>query len=254
MSKKSFQSNFTKFMSGKGFYLALAICLIGTGTAAWVAVDRTLGSIDQNNTNLLNSLSSSQEDKSWGFPTTEEAGKEQEGISLSSTPSSSSSTPSSSSEQSVNQPQSSEPLTQPQTPSISAFVLPIDGEIFANYSGGKLVKDPTLNEWKTHNGIDIKAAKGTAVFCVAEGTVSNIYNDPMWGHTIEISHAQGLTSIYCGLAKEMMVKKGDPVKIGQQIGTVDTVPAEISLQEHLHFGMKCDGKWVDPLVAMNKVK
>ncbi len=254
MSNKSFQSKLGKFMSGKGFYLALAVCLIGTGTAAWVAVDRTLGSIDQNNTNLLNSLSSSQEEAKWDFPTTEEAGNEQSGISVSSAPSSSSSTPSSSLEQSVGQSQASEPLDSQQTPSISAFILPIDGEIFAGYSGGKLVKDPTLNEWKTHNGIDIKAAKGTPVYCVANGTVTETYQDPMWGYTVEISHGEGLTSIYCGLAKDLMVQKGDTVKISQQIGTVDTVPAEIALEEHLHFGMKCDGKWVDPLTAMNKIK
>ena len=211
MSNKSFQSKLGKFMSGKGFYLALAVCLIGTGTAAWVAVDRTLGSIDQNNTNLLNSLSSSQEEAKWDFPTTEEAGNEQSGISVSSAPSSSSSTPSSSLEQSVGQSQASEPLDSQQT-------------------------------------------QGTPVYCVANGTVTETYQDPMWGYTVEISHGEGLTSIYCGLAKDLMVQKGDTVKISQQIGTVDTVPAEIALEEHLHFGMKCDGKWVDPLTAMNKIK
>lgn len=31
-----------KFLEGKGFYIALALCVAGTGTAAWLAVNRTI--------------------------------------------------------------------------------------------------------------------------------------------------------------------------------------------------------------------
>ena len=48
MSKQT-KGNFSKFMAGKGFYVALTFCLIGAGAAAWAAVDRTIDSIDQNN-------------------------------------------------------------------------------------------------------------------------------------------------------------------------------------------------------------
>ena len=41
------KSKFSKFMAGKGFYIALAICVVGAGTAAWVAVDKTIDRIDQ---------------------------------------------------------------------------------------------------------------------------------------------------------------------------------------------------------------
>ena len=38
-------NGFQKFISGKGFYLALAVCLAGAGAAAWVAVDKTIQSV-----------------------------------------------------------------------------------------------------------------------------------------------------------------------------------------------------------------
>lgn len=39
-------NGFAKFISGKGFYLALALCLAGAGAAAWVAVDKTIVNIE----------------------------------------------------------------------------------------------------------------------------------------------------------------------------------------------------------------
>ncbi len=47
------KSKFSKFMAGKGFYVALAICVMGAGTAAWVAVDRTIDRIDDNNNRII---------------------------------------------------------------------------------------------------------------------------------------------------------------------------------------------------------
>lgn len=254
MSKNSFKNGFVKFMSGKGFYAALAVCLIGTGAAAWVAVDRTLTSIDENNQNFTARQSSSSEDFEWGFPTTEEAGKGQSDVEVSSTPSSSGPAASSSLAASSAPPASSETLGQPETPSISAYMLPIDGEIFNGYSGGRLVKDVTLNEWKTHNGIDIRCEKGTKVFAAGEGVITSVYNDPLWGHTVEILHPDGLTTFYCGLSKDLLVKKDDTVSAGQTLGIVEGVPCEVALDMHLHFAAKMDGNWVDPLAAMNKLR
>ena len=39
------KSKFLEFLTGRGFYIALALSLIGAGTAAWIAVDRTLDGI-----------------------------------------------------------------------------------------------------------------------------------------------------------------------------------------------------------------
>ena len=163
------KSKFSKFMAGKGFYVALAICVMGAGTAAWVAVDRTIDRIDDNNNRIIEQQSaSSQPEPTYGFPDLEEAGKAQSGVNKPSASSSSSTARSSSSAASSAPKKQSEPVAAQPTPQPSSFILPISGEIFAPYSNGELVKNITLKEWRTHDGIDIKAAKGTGVKSVCD--------------------------------------------------------------------------------------
>ncbi len=249
------KNSLSNFLNGKGFYAALALCLVGAGTAAWVVVDKTLGSITEPSA-PPEASSIVEEDASWGFPEQlEEAGKEKSGIEISSSSSSSESTSSSSPEQSSAAPEPSEQQTLSLEPQISAFALPIkSAEVFNQYSAGELVKNTTLDKWCTHDGIDLKAEVGTEVLCAADGTVSRIYDNGIWGKTIEVSHAGELTSIYSGLEKEVMVKEGDTVAVGQAIGRVgETNLAEAKLEPHLHFAMKQAGKFVDPLQTMGKI-
>ena len=49
-----------KFLEGKGFYIALALCVAGTGTAAWLAVNRTIDNIDEQNQQILESRPAEQ--------------------------------------------------------------------------------------------------------------------------------------------------------------------------------------------------
>jgi len=246
----SSNGRFSKFMQGKGFYVALAICLVGAGTAAWVAVDKTLDAIDNSNKSIIQNQSGS----SALFPDLEEAGKSQSGITISSSSSSSSSKPESSSQPSSEPPARSAQAQQSPKLQPSSFILPIEGEIYNTFSKGELVKNSTLNEWRTHDAIDIKAAKGAEIKAVCDGKVINIRNDAMWGTVVEIEHHDKIVSITSGLAKDVKVKIGDTVKVGTVIGVVDSVPAEILDDSHIHFAMKKDNKWVDPLATMNKLK
>ena len=244
------KSKFSKFMEGKGFYIALAICVVGAGTAAWVAVDKTVNRISTPAPSVSQQQTASE--PAYGFPDLEEVGKPQSGVAAkpSSSSASSSTAPSSSSKAPV---ASSAPSTEAkvqQSLPPSSFVLPISGEIFSPYSNGELVKNVTLKEWRTHDGIDIKAAKGTQVKAVCDGTVIAVKDDPLQGMMIEIMHHDQIASIYCGLEKKVMVKEGDTVKVGQIIGTVGEIPCEIALDSHLHFAMKQQNNWVDPIKAM----
>lgn len=244
MDKKS---GFSKFAQGKGFYLALTICLIGAGTAAFVAVDKTISAIDENNQSVTDNFTP---------PLTEEAGKEQSGVSKapasSSTSSSSSQLPPISSSQPSKAPSSSSVQTPAANSQASSFVLPIKGAIITPYSKGELVKNETLNEWRTHDGIDIKAEKNAQVLSVCDGTIVSVANDPLWGNVVEIEHHDKITSKYAGLAKDVLVKKGDKVKSGQPIGAIGGIESENLLDSHLHFEMKKDGKYVDPVATMGK--
>lgn len=80
MSKE--QSKLVRFLSGKGFYVALAICLVGAGASAWVAVDRSIHNITQQDpASYLSGGSSVSISSSAGSPTSEEVGKEQSDVS-----------------------------------------------------------------------------------------------------------------------------------------------------------------------------
>lgn len=258
MSDYKPKSKFNKFLEGKGFYVALAICVVGAGTAAWMAVDKTISRMDEAPSSSIHEQAPQQQEPTYGFPDLEEAGKAQSGVSVPSSSSAPASSSTASSSSSKAQPAASEPAepsaevkAQPE-PQNSSFVLPISGEIFGPYSNGELVKNETLKEWRTHDGIDIKADKGTPVKSVCDGTVTAVRDDPLMGLTVEILHHDGITSIYCGLEKKVSVKEGDKVQVGQPIGTVGEIPSEISLAPHLHFAMKIQGVWADPLKTMEK--
>lgn len=253
MSEFHPKNKFSKFMAGKGFYVALAVCVMGAGTAAWVAVNKTIDRIDNSNSQIIQEApSASQSDPSYGFPDLEEAGKAQSGVSASSTPSSSSTASSSSSKASSESSKQSKSDTAQSAPQAFSFVMPVAGDISAPFSNGELVKNVTLKEWRTHDGIDILAEEGAVVKAAGTGQVTAVTDDPLMGMTVEIQHPNNLVSVYCGLDKKVDVKQGDQVQAGQAIGKVGEIPSEIALETHLHFSMKSDGKWVDPLKAMGK--
>ena len=62
-----------------------------------------------------------------------------------------------------------------------------------------------------------------------------------------LDHADSTQTIYCGIAPEKALKVGDTVTAGQVLGSVDTVTAEVSMESHLHFAAKKDGKFIDPM-------
>lgn len=258
MSKLNFsKSKFSKFLSSKGFYAAVALCLVGAGAATWLAVDRTITGIERNNSQIIQ-----DQNRFSDFPIAEEAEKKEEGIVISkpepirqeASSESSSSSPASSSE---SEPPSEPVLKSEQSPvsekSLTlAYALPISGNIINPFSNGELVKNLTLGDWRTHDGIDIAADRGVDILAVADGVVKDIRNDPLWGTVMTIDHPDGNQSIYSGLSSSLPVKVGDTVIGKQAIGKVDGVPCEISDENHIHFAMKNNGAWIDPFTVIPK--
>ncbi|MGN0612779.1 MAG: peptidoglycan DD-metalloendopeptidase family protein [Porcipelethomonas sp.] len=131
------------------------------------------------------------------------------------------------------------------------FSMPVQGEIFNEFSGGELVKSNTTGAWQTHNGIDIKAASGDAVSAAASGTVSAVENDPLWGVTVTIDHGNGIISRYCNLNSGVTVQAGQEVSGGEEIGAVGTTAdIETSEESHLHFEVLKNGSYTDPAELM----
>ena len=129
------------------------------------------------------------------------------------------------------------------------FVKPVEGDILREFAKDKLVYSDTLQEWITHNGIDIKADKTTVVKSASSGKISSIKNDPRYGLTVTIEHDNGFKSVYANLLTAEFVTEGEAVESGQTIGTVgNTATFEILDEPHLHFEIMKDNEYVDPTI------
>lgn len=127
------------------------------------------------------------------------------------------------------------------------FTMPVTGDITVEFSVNKLVYSRTLEEWRTHSGIDIASDRGTGVKVVADGVVSDIKNDPRYGITVIVDHGSGLTTVYANLASDDMVVPNQKVKQGDVIGSVgNTAAFELTEEAHLHFEVLKNNKPVDP--------
>ncbi len=146
-------------------------------------------------------------------------------------------------------PPNSTPDNQEPAPKPLTFVSPLVGEIVKGHSLEVPVFSNTLNEWRVHTGIDISADEGSDVYASANGTVTNVYNDPFLGKTVEITHTGNIISVYSNLDNNgVVVKVGDKVNSGDKIGIVgDTSLSELADESHLHFAIRVDGVSVNPL-------
>lgn len=131
------------------------------------------------------------------------------------------------------------------------FDWPVKGDLLKAFSIDNLLYSSTLQEWTVHNGIDIKADKAAVVCAVADGTVKSIKNDPRYGLTVIIEHADGFKTVYSNLLTTEFVVEGEKVSKGQSIGTVgNTANFEVADDFHLHFEILKDDEYVDPMIYL----
>lgn len=128
------------------------------------------------------------------------------------------------------------------------WVKPLNGEVVQAFSGDELVYQKTFGDWRVHDGTDYLGASGTRVYAVADGEVTDVTSDPLWGACVTLNLTDGRTATYRGLAEGPKVKKGSTVKAGDVIGSVAAVvPAETAEGAHIHLELRDkDGVTVDP--------
>lgn len=78
-----------------------------------------------------------------------------------------------------------------------------------------------------NNGVGIALKPGTSVKCVFDGVVKQVLVMPGYNQCVLVQHGNYFT-FYCKL-KNVVVKSGQKVKTGQDIGTVDTINRETQL-------------------------
>lgn len=216
-----------KFFAGKGFYIVLALCIAVIGiSAVSIALNSDGGKAPELDPGL--SLSNPTEQPATPpviTPTPEvKTNIEQDKDAVVSTW------------------KSDETYEQP-----AAWVWPVRGEIERKYAVETLAYDVTMKDWRTHDGIDVLADKGTVVRAASDGTVESITQDDLYGTTVTIDHGNGLKSTYSNLADKPTIKQGDTVSSGDVIGSVGaTALCEVGQGSHVHIAMSKDGNSVDP--------
>lgn len=131
--------------------------------------------------------------------------------------------------------------------SAPSYVVPMrDATIIKDYSAKELQYNESLKQWEIHKAIDFQAGENLEVLAFSDGTVSRVYSNYLEGTVIEISHDNGLVSVYKSL-ESASVKQGDKVSAGQKIGVIGTTMAQEQNQgKHLHFELHQNGKKINP--------
>lgn len=130
---------------------------------------------------------------------------------------------------------------------------PVQGKVLSLPVSGSLIKqygwqeDPVDNYPRFHEGIDIKAKKGSTVQVVLDGKITKVGQDPILGKYVQVHHSEELSTLYAHLS-EVTVKTDELIKEGEQVGKVgDTGIAD---EPHLHFEVRESGQLVDPVTRL----
>jgi len=140
-------------------------------------------------------------------------------------------------------------------PASPAYIYPVKADttsLAAEFAMDHLVYSVTLDQYMVHSGIDIEAPADSQVLSIASGTVTAVYRDDRYGNSVEVTHDNGLISIYSNLSDAAMVETGDTVSAGQILGGVGTTGLFESLQPaHLHLEIIKDGVYMDPMELLS---
>jgi len=104
-------------------------------------------------------------------------------------------------------------------------------------------KHPITGEYKMHEGIDLSVGGGTPIHATGNGRVIQAEWSGGYGNVVKVQHADGTITIYAH-CKGFNCKKGDEVKAGQQIATINSTG--MSTGNHLHFEVVKGGSKKNP--------
>ncbi|MBQ9784928.1 MAG: M23 family metallopeptidase [Clostridia bacterium] len=140
--------------------------------------------------------------------------------------------------------------SEPTVGKVPELALPVSGTLSKKHTTETQVFSPTLGEYRVHLGVDIETEANAPVFAVAQGKVAQIWEDPMMGFCVALSHTGDCVTVYKNLAKDMAegITVGASVEEGQLLGCVgESAMMEIAEEPHLHLEMTVKGLQVDPL-------
>lgn len=125
--------------------------------------------------------------------------------------------------------------------------MPCSGSIISPCSVDELVFCETMQDWRTHNGLDIAGKVGDQVKASEAGVVSQVYSDELLGTVVVLDHENGISTLYANLQSPDFISVGTKVEKGDIIGGIgESGSLEANLQPHLHFEVIADGEYKNP--------
>lgn len=109
--------------------------------------------------------------------------------------------------------------------------------------------DPFTGRRSRHEGVDFVASRGNPILAAADGVVLRSGYNSGYGYMIDIEHADKVVTRYAHASK-LLVKKGDKVRMGQEIAKVGSTGR--STGPHLHFEVRVNGVPKDPRKFLEK--
>lgn len=102
--------------------------------------------------------------------------------------------------------------------------------------GSVLSFNHQLRPWlRAHDGVDIFALKGTALYACAAGTIIDVPRPRyLYGNTVWIQADDGYRFFYCHFDK-VFVRVGEAVDVSTSLGTVGNTGNAATTPAHLHF-------------------
>lgn len=234
--KQTFIDKLSDFVTGKGFYLVVLVCVAAIALSGYYLVQSVRGGLELEDDQPVSGSAAI-------VVTPPPSAGVQPSVRPSVKPSA---VPTAEPTVQPSAAPSAEPVVSA-PPAALVFTWPVNGSVISAFSVEALAYDETMGDWRTHGGLDIAAALGTKVLATAGGVVAAIYEDDLMGTTVVIDHGQGMTSVYANLAEVPTVAVGDSVTTGAVIGAVgSTAAAESGRASHLHFAMYQDNMAVNP--------
>ena len=214
-----------KFFAGSGFYLVLALCVAAVGgVAVWTVNDslQTQEMSEAPTTVMTTAATTRAVEAGHNVATVPDT---RTTVRLTAT----------------------KPTTTATAKAADTYVLPLNNTVVRGYA-----KEPvfwgTLETWKVHYATDFAGALGDTVKAVANGTVTDVYDNALWGGCVVLDHHDGTLSTYRGVNCTLAV--GAAVKLGEPIGVLSEIPCEKDLGPHLHLEMAAGSRVLDPVAVI----
>jgi murein DD-endopeptidase MepM/ murein hydrolase activator NlpD len=235
MGHINFDKGTRKTKNLKGFYLALAVCLVAVGTIG-VATFVSTSSLEQDDTSDSTTSQTEATTPSQEEPVNQIVTNIPDDRTTADKTTTTTTT-------------TSEADIETGATAAELFVLPLTNEVIKEFSEGQPVYSNTMEDWRVHNGVDFAGETNQSVKSIADGTILSISEDPLWGDVITIDHGYNVISRYCGVKIDSFAV-GDSVQVGDVIGVLSEIPCESAQGAHLHLEVLVNNEYVNPVEAI----